>query len=223
MDTTLRSGNGKNTGQFVNQRTVTVVGARETVRNQAEKGVPLSANQGDWLDATDEEPDEQELEAHYLYMEKIQEIPAAESGPTFDTAQLEKVHTDDAYNVFANEQEHIDQPKNMNDTYLMEKIQEVSTAESGPTFDAEPLEKVHTDNEYNVFENDQDITDQPKNINAPPLMETIDSNTTPDSLDVCDNDFKDDQNANDQEDERVTLANLIANLKLDTDENKKIQ
>ncbi|GJZ84057.1 hypothetical protein Tco_0649230 [Tanacetum coccineum] len=127
---------------------------------------------GDWLDDTDEEPNEQELEAHCLYMAKIQEV---------------------------------------------------STAESGPTFDAEPLEKVHTNNEYNVFENDQEHTDQPKNINDTPLMETIDSNTIPDSLDVCDNDFKDDQNANDQEDERVALANLISNLKLNTDENKKIQ
>nr|GEZ18233.1 hypothetical protein [Tanacetum cinerariifolium] len=37
------------------------------------KGVPLSADQGDCLDDTDEEPDEQELKTHYLYMEKIQE------------------------------------------------------------------------------------------------------------------------------------------------------
>ncbi|GKD28438.1 hypothetical protein Tco_1239216 [Tanacetum coccineum] len=122
---------------------------------QVEKGVPLSAYQGDWLDDTDEEPNEQELEAHCLYMTKIQEV---------------------------------------------------STAESGPTFDAEPLEKVHTDNEYNVFDNDQEHNDQPKNMNDIPLMEMIDSNTTLDSLDVCDNDFKDDQNANDQEDERVALA-----------------
>ncbi|GKG44668.1 hypothetical protein Tco_0486106, partial [Tanacetum coccineum] len=40
--------------------------------NQEEKGVLLNAEQGDWLDDTDEEPDEQELEAHYMYMAKIQ-------------------------------------------------------------------------------------------------------------------------------------------------------
>ncbi|GJY01157.1 ribonuclease H-like domain-containing protein [Tanacetum coccineum] len=34
---------------------------------QEEKGVPLSAKQGDWRDGTDEEPDEQELEAHYKH------------------------------------------------------------------------------------------------------------------------------------------------------------
>ncbi|GJR60838.1 hypothetical protein Tco_1503000 [Tanacetum coccineum] len=34
---------------------------------QEEKGVPLSAEQGDWRDGTDEEPDEQELEVHYKH------------------------------------------------------------------------------------------------------------------------------------------------------------
>nr|GEW55264.1 hypothetical protein [Tanacetum cinerariifolium] len=40
---------------------------------EAEKGVPLRAEQYDWLADTDEEIDEQELEAHYSYMAKIQE------------------------------------------------------------------------------------------------------------------------------------------------------
>ncbi|GKG30122.1 hypothetical protein Tco_0420020, partial [Tanacetum coccineum] len=39
----------------------------------------------------DEEPDEQELEAHYMYMAKIQEVLTAESGPTFDVESLEKI------------------------------------------------------------------------------------------------------------------------------------
>ncbi|GJT41297.1 hypothetical protein Tco_0941162 [Tanacetum coccineum] len=39
---------------------------------QAEQGVPLQAEQADWLEDTDEEIDEQELEAHYSYMAKIQ-------------------------------------------------------------------------------------------------------------------------------------------------------
>ncbi|GKB90736.1 hypothetical protein Tco_0963008 [Tanacetum coccineum] len=41
---------------------------------QAEKGVPLQAEQVDWLEDTDEEIDEQELEAHYDFMAKIQEV-----------------------------------------------------------------------------------------------------------------------------------------------------
>nr|GEV87629.1 hypothetical protein [Tanacetum cinerariifolium] len=47
---------------------------------QAEQGVPLQAEQYDWLAYTNEEVDEQELEAHYSYMAKIHEVPTADSG-----------------------------------------------------------------------------------------------------------------------------------------------
>ncbi|GJV43005.1 hypothetical protein Tco_1427541 [Tanacetum coccineum] len=93
-------------------KTLTVVGARDTETKK---------EQADWLEDTDEEIDEQELEAHYSYMAKIQEVPNADSRT-----------------------------------------------------DTEPLEKA-------------------------------------------------DQNAEACDDERVALANLIENLKLDIDENKKIQ
>nr|GEU36979.1 hypothetical protein [Tanacetum cinerariifolium] len=43
------------------------------------KGVSLQADQSDWLEDTDEEIDEQELEAHYNYMAKFQEVPTADS------------------------------------------------------------------------------------------------------------------------------------------------
>nr|GEW99779.1 ribonuclease H-like domain-containing protein [Tanacetum cinerariifolium] len=90
----------------------------------------------------------------------------------------------------------------------MSKIQEVPYAESRLIFDTVPLEKVHTDDAYNVFANDQEHTDQPENMNDISLIEKVDSNTTPDSSDVCNNDFEDDQNANDQEDEcRSALHN----------------
>nr|GFA17652.1 integrase, catalytic region, zinc finger, CCHC-type, peptidase aspartic, catalytic [Tanacetum cinerariifolium] len=88
---------------------------------QVEQGVPLQAEHYDWLADTDEEVDEQELEAHYNYIAKIQEVPNADSG-----------------------------------------------------IDSEPVEQ-------------------------------------------------DEQNDVESDDERVVLANLIANLKLDVDENKKIQ
>ncbi|GJT90754.1 retrovirus-related pol polyprotein from transposon TNT 1-94 [Tanacetum coccineum] len=179
VDTTPRYKNDNQTGQFGNQRAVNVAGARETVGGQvvqqsgiqcfnckefghyakecrkpkwvkdstyhkekmllckqAEKGVQLQAEQSDWLADTDEEIDEQELEAHYSYMAKIQEVPNADSGT-----------------------------------------------------DAEPLEQVQYDTDDNVFAND----------------------------------IQDDQNDVECDDERVALANLIANLKLDVDENKKIQ
>nr|GEW80864.1 hypothetical protein [Tanacetum cinerariifolium] len=101
---------------------------------QAEKGVPLQAEQANWQDDTDEEVDEQELEAHHI--------------------------------------QHSEQPVSINNTCLVEKV---------------------------------------------------DSNVILDSLDMCDNENQTDQNAEECDDERVMLAKLIANLKLDTDENKKIQ
>ncbi|GKC66763.1 hypothetical protein Tco_1099361 [Tanacetum coccineum] len=52
------------------------------------KAVPLQAEQALWLEDTDEEIDEQELEVHYSYMANIQEVPNADSGT--DTESLEK-------------------------------------------------------------------------------------------------------------------------------------
>nr|GEX90497.1 hypothetical protein [Tanacetum cinerariifolium] len=137
---------------------------------QAEQGVPLQAQQYDWLADTDGEVDEQELEAHYNYMAKIQEVPTADSGT--DSEPLEQVQNDAAYNVFANGLQHSEQSESVSNTCL---------------------------------------------------VETDDSNVTPDSPDMCEDDIQNDQNDVESNDERVALANLIANLKLDVDENKKIQ
>nr|GEU43947.1 hypothetical protein [Tanacetum cinerariifolium] len=66
----------KGTG-YENQRVDNVVGARENVAyhkekmllcKQEEAGVQLNAEQADWKDDTDDENDDQELEAHYMYM-----------------------------------------------------------------------------------------------------------------------------------------------------------
>nr|GEY76405.1 hypothetical protein [Tanacetum cinerariifolium] len=115
---------------------------------QAEKCVPLQAELADWLYDTDEEIDEQELEARHGFMATIQEVLHADSGS--DAEPLSKVQYNADSNVFANERQHSEQPGSINDTYA-------------------------------------------------------------------------DQNAKECDDERVTLANLISNLKLDIDENKKIQ
>ncbi|GJT18230.1 retrovirus-related pol polyprotein from transposon TNT 1-94 [Tanacetum coccineum] len=146
-DTTPRYNNDNQSGQFGNQKTMTVVGARETVGSlvvqqtgiqcfnckgfgqyakecrkpkrvkdytyhkekmmmckQAEQGVPLQAEQADWLVDTDEEIDEQELEAHYSFMAKIQEVLPEESSST--EQPLEQVQNNDENNVFANERQH---------------------------------------------------------------------------------------------------------------------
>ncbi|GKA17055.1 hypothetical protein Tco_0696892 [Tanacetum coccineum] len=69
---------------YDNQRAVNVAGARENVVKDAtyhkekmllckqeEAGVQLNAKQADWKDDTDDESDDQELEAHYMYMEQL--------------------------------------------------------------------------------------------------------------------------------------------------------
>ncbi|GJS87491.1 hypothetical protein Tco_0770127, partial [Tanacetum coccineum] len=98
---------------YDNQRAVNVAGARENVE------------QADWRDDTDDEPEDQELEAHYLYMAHIQEVTpdaADNSIPIFDAEPLQKVQNDnDNYNVFANDSEHPEQPESVNDTYPNEQ------------------------------------------------------------------------------------------------------
>ncbi|GKE68865.1 hypothetical protein Tco_1526937, partial [Tanacetum coccineum] len=72
---------------------------------------------------------------------------------------------------------------------------------------------------YNVFANKIQHSEQSESISNTCVVETGDSNVIPDSPDMCDNDIQNDQNAVEFDDERVKLANL----KLDVDENKKIQ
>nr|GEX00957.1 hypothetical protein [Tanacetum cinerariifolium] len=120
VDTTPRYKNDDHSGQFGTQRTVNVAGTKEKVRSQdsayhkekmllckqAEQGVPLQAEQYAWLADTDEEVDEQELEAHYSYMAKIQEVPTADSGTDSEpVAQLNEqndVESDDERVALAN-------------------------------------------------------------------------------------------------------------------------
>nr|GEV04517.1 copia protein [Tanacetum cinerariifolium]GEV27752.1 copia protein [Tanacetum cinerariifolium] len=77
QDNTLRINRGI---EYDNQMVVNVVVARENV--------------ADWRDDTDDKLEDQELEAHYLYMEKIQEVTpdvADNCGPIFDTKSLQKL------------------------------------------------------------------------------------------------------------------------------------
>nr|GEX60297.1 hypothetical protein [Tanacetum cinerariifolium] len=74
-------------------------------------------------DDTDDESDNQELEAHYMYMAKIQEVSpdAIDSGPIFETEPEQKVQNDDHYDVFAIECQHPDQSESIHKTYLIEQ------------------------------------------------------------------------------------------------------
>ncbi|GKG23042.1 hypothetical protein Tco_0388345, partial [Tanacetum coccineum] len=83
-----------------------------------QKGVQLLAEQSDWLADTDEEIDEQELEAHYSYMAKLQEVPNAESGT--DAEPLEQVQYDTDNNVFANDIQPFEQSESITNTCVVE-------------------------------------------------------------------------------------------------------
>ncbi|GKD32520.1 hypothetical protein Tco_1248029 [Tanacetum coccineum] len=73
---------------------------------QEEARVQLNVEQVDWKDDTDDESNNQELEAHYMYMTQIQEVtsdPVDNSRPIFDAEPLHK------------------QPESVNDIYLEEQ------------------------------------------------------------------------------------------------------
>nr|GFA45807.1 hypothetical protein [Tanacetum cinerariifolium] len=81
---------------YDNQRIVNVAGARENVARECQKpkrvkdaayhkkkmllckqeeaGFQLNAEQADWMDDNEDEPADQELEAHYMYMAQLQEV-----------------------------------------------------------------------------------------------------------------------------------------------------
>nr|GEZ21873.1 reverse transcriptase domain-containing protein [Tanacetum cinerariifolium] len=90
---------------------------------QEEARIQLNAEQADWRDDTDDdELEDHELEAHYMYMAQLQEVSpdAADSGPIFDDEPVQKVSNDDHYNVFAMESVHPEQSKPVHDTYPIE-------------------------------------------------------------------------------------------------------
>ncbi|GKE45221.1 hypothetical protein Tco_1472505, partial [Tanacetum coccineum] len=154
VDTTPRYKIDNQTGQFGNQRTMIVAGARETIGGQVVQQSRIQCfNYKEFGHFAKEYRKPKRVKDFMYHKEKMLLCKQAEKG-------------------------------------LYGKIHEIPIADSGT--DSEPLK--------------QD-----------------DSNVIPDSPDMCDNDIQNDQNAVECDDERVALANLIANLKLDVDENKKIQ
>ncbi|GKG56544.1 hypothetical protein Tco_0579868, partial [Tanacetum coccineum] len=89
---------------------------------------------------------------------------------------------------------------------------------SGPIFDAKPLQKVQIDDDnYNVFANDRQHPEQPEYVNDTYLGEQGDTNITTVSLDMNTNG----EEANEDDDnlarERDLLAFLIEKLKYEID------
>nr|GEV33969.1 hypothetical protein [Tanacetum cinerariifolium] len=87
----------------------------------------------------------------------------------------------------------------------------------------EPLEHLPFHDDCNVFSNERQHSEQPESINDTCVVKKVDSNAIPNLSDICHNEGMADQNADICDDEHVVLANLIANLKLDTVENKRFK
>ncbi|GJQ94907.1 hypothetical protein Tco_0006046 [Tanacetum coccineum] len=122
---------------------------------QAEQGVPLQAEQADWLADTDEEIDEQELEAHYSYMAKIQEV--SPDGIHSRWGQpLEQVQNHDESNVYDNVRRHSEQPESINDTYVLEKDDSNVTPDSSNICTNDNQNKQNEFEKYKAF-NDRTI------------------------------------------------------------------
>nr|GEZ95657.1 hypothetical protein [Tanacetum cinerariifolium] len=179
---------------------------------QAEQGVQLQAEQYDWLADTNGEVDEHELKAYYSYMAKIQEVPTADSGT--DSEPWELILPVGTLSWQWECLVHFIPNKQELETHYsyMAKIQEVPNTDSG--IDSEPVEQVQNDTRYNVFANALQHFKQSESVSNTCLVETDDSNVTPDSPNICEDDIQNDQNNVESDDERAALANLIANLKL---------
>nr|GEV42264.1 hypothetical protein [Tanacetum cinerariifolium] len=192
VDTTPRYKNDDHSRQFGNQRTVNVAGAREKV------GSPVVQQYG------------------------IQCFNCKEFEHFAKQCIKPKRVKDSAYhkeNMLLYKQAEQGVP--LQAEHYMEKIQEVPIANSGT--DSEPLEHVQNDAGYIVFANDLQHSEQSKSVSNTCLVETDNSNVIPDSPDMCEDDIQNGQNDVKSDDEHVALANLIANLKFDVYENKKIQ
>nr|GEY82961.1 hypothetical protein [Tanacetum cinerariifolium] len=122
-------------------------------------------------------------------------------------------------------------PKRVKDSvYHKEKMLLCKQAEQGVSLQAEQYDWLaDTDEEVDEQELEPHcsymakIQEQSESVSNTCLVETDDSNVIPNSPDMYKDIIHNDQNDVESDDERVVLANLIANLKLDVDENKKIQ
>nr|GFC54529.1 hypothetical protein [Tanacetum cinerariifolium] len=118
---------------------------------QEEAGIQLNAEQADWKDDTDDdELEDQELEAHYMYMAQLQEVSpdAADSGPIFDDEPVQKVSNDDHYNVFAMESVHPEQSKSVPDTYpIKQDAQNMIIDSLDMNYDREEIDQNNDDND----------------------------------------------------------------------------
>nr|GEZ13358.1 hypothetical protein [Tanacetum cinerariifolium] len=151
---------------------------------QEEAGIQLNTKQADWRDDTDDEWEDQELEAHYMYMAQIQEVTpnaADNSGPIFDTEPVQHVQTNDNYNVFANESDHPEQSKSVNDTYSIEQDEHSMIIDSlDMSYNREHIDQNDDDNDLA----NERHPEESKSVNDTYSIEQDEHNMIIDSLDM---------------------------------------
>ncbi|GJR45544.1 hypothetical protein Tco_1313647 [Tanacetum coccineum] len=119
-DTTPRYNNDNQSGQFGNQRTMTVAGARETGMQEAISGKLIGEKTVKRL--MKHIKNKQELEAITAYMAKIQEIESHPEDPVLLCQPLETgTNLDENDDVCRCETTFLSQPESINDTYVLEK------------------------------------------------------------------------------------------------------
>nr|GFD44151.1 hypothetical protein [Tanacetum cinerariifolium] len=108
---------------YEGQRSGTVAGARDTIgSSMMQKSRIQCYSCKEYGDDTADESDDQELEAHYMYMAKLQQFSpdVDDSGPIFDKEPEQKVQNDNYYDVFAIDCQHSEQSESVHNTYLIE-------------------------------------------------------------------------------------------------------
>ncbi|GJT09437.1 retrovirus-related pol polyprotein from transposon TNT 1-94 [Tanacetum coccineum] len=86
----------------------------------------------------------------------------------------------------------------------------------------EDIDEQELEAHYSFMAKIQEVLPEESSSTEQPLEQKDDSNVTPDSSNICNNDNQVDQNAAECVDKHAALANLISNLTLDTEENKTI-
>nr|GFC36631.1 hypothetical protein [Tanacetum cinerariifolium] len=165
---------------------------------QDEAGIQLNVEKADWRDDTDDELEDQEPEAYYMYMAQLQEVSsdAVDSGPIFDAEPLQKVSNNDHYNVFAIESEHTEQSESIHDTYPIEQDEQNVIIDS-----LDMKQKVQHDDHYDVFAIDCRHPEQSESVYNTYLLEQDAQNVSIVSVDI-----NYDSEQIDQNDEDVDLA-----------------
>nr|GEY66970.1 hypothetical protein [Tanacetum cinerariifolium] len=136
---------------------------------QKEAGIQLNAEQADCRDDTDDESKNQKLEAHYMYMAQLQEVSpdVANSGPIFDAEPVQKLSTDDHYNVFAIESAHPEQSKSIHDTYPIEQVEHNVIIDSlDMSYDREQIDQNDDDNDLANKREIEDFKNKNKSLES---------------------------------------------------------